>query len=55
MLTCEGRALVTALQDRLIELYVQQDEARREHDPDRAHDLQVEIHKATAQREKIRR
>ena len=55
MLTCEGRALVTALQDRLIELYVQQDEARREHDPDRAHDLQVEIDKATAQREEIRR
>jgi len=51
MLTCEGRALVTAIQDHLIELYVQQDEARREHDPDRAHDLQVEIDKATAQRE----
>jgi hypothetical protein len=55
MLTCEGRVLVTAIQDRLIELYVQQDKARREHDPDRAHDLQVEIDKATAQREKIRR
>jgi hypothetical protein len=41
MLTCEGRALVTEIQDRLIELYVQQDEARREHDPDRAHELQV--------------
>ena len=26
MLTCEGRALVTEIQDRLIELYVQQDE-----------------------------
>jgi hypothetical protein len=55
MLTCEGRALVTAIQDRLIELYVQQDEARREHDPDRAHGLQVEIDKTTAQREEIRR
>jgi len=55
MLTCEGRALVTAIQDHLIELYVQQDEARREHDPDRAHDLQVEIDKATAQREEIGR
>jgi hypothetical protein len=55
MLTCEEGALVTAIQDRLIELYVQQDEARREHDPDRAHDLQVEIDKATAQREEIRR
>jgi molybdenum-dependent DNA-binding transcriptional regulator ModE len=55
MLTREGRALVTAIQDRLIELYVQQDEARREQDPDRAHDLQVEIDEATAQREEIRR
>jgi hypothetical protein len=55
MLTCEGRALVTAIQDRLIDLYVQQDEARREHDPDRAHGLQVEIDKTTAQREEIRR
>jgi molybdenum-dependent DNA-binding transcriptional regulator ModE len=55
MLTCEGRALVTEIQDRLIELYVQQDEARREHDPDRAQELQVEIDKATVQREEIRR
>ena len=55
MLTREGCALVTGIQDRLIELYVQQDEARREHDPDRAHDLQVEIDKATAQREEMRR
>ena len=47
MLTCEGRALVTAIEDHLIELCVQQDEARR--------DLQVEIDKATAQREEIRR
>jgi hypothetical protein len=51
MFTCEERALVTEIQDRLIDLYVQQDEARREHDPDRAHELQVEIDKATAQRE----
>jgi hypothetical protein len=54
MLTCEER-LVTEIEDRLIELYVQHDEARREHDPDRAHQLQVEIEKATAQREEIRR
>ena len=46
MLTCEEPALVTEIQDRLIELYVQQDEARREHGPDRAHELQVEIDKA---------
>jgi hypothetical protein len=55
MLTCEGRALVTEIEDRLIELYVEQDEARREHDPHRAHELQAEIDKATAQREEIRR
>jgi len=55
MLTSEARALVTEIQDRLIDLYVQQDEARGEHDPDRAHELQVEIDKAAAQREEIRR
>ena len=55
MLTSEARALVTAIQDRLIDLYVQQDEARGEHDPDRARELQVAIDKATAQREEIRR
>jgi hypothetical protein len=43
MQTSEARALVTEIQDRLIDLYVQQDEARREHDPDRARELQVEI------------
>jgi hypothetical protein len=36
MLISEARALVTEIQDRLIDLYVQQDEARGEHDPDRA-------------------
>jgi molybdenum-dependent DNA-binding transcriptional regulator ModE len=55
MFTSEGRALVTEIQDRLIELYVQQDEARRSEDRDRAQELQVEIDKATAQREEIRR
>jgi len=55
MLTSEARALVTEIQDRLIDLYVQQDEARGEHDPDRARELQVEIDKATARREEIRR
>ena len=55
MLTSEARARVTAIQDRLIELYVQQDEARGEQNPDRARELQVEIDKATARREEIRR
>src|SRR5690348_14430852 len=54
MLTSEARALVTEIQDRLIELYVQQDEAG-EQDPDRVRELQVEIDKAAAQREEIRR
>ena len=49
MLTSEARARVTAIQDRLIDLYVQQDEARGEQGPDRARELQVEIEKATAQ------
>jgi len=52
MQTSEERALVTEIQDRLIDLYVQQDEARGEHDPDRARELQVEIDKATAHRER---
>jgi hypothetical protein len=55
MLTSEARALITEILDRLIDLYVQQDEARGEQDPDRARELQVEIDKATAQREEIRR
>jgi hypothetical protein len=55
MLTSERCALVTEIQDRLLELYVQQDEARRAEDRDRAHALQVEIDKAAAQREEIRR
>jgi hypothetical protein len=54
MLTSEGRALVTKIQDRLIELYVQQKEAKRTEDPSRAHELH-ETDKATAQREEIRR
>jgi hypothetical protein len=55
MPTSERRALVTEIQDRLIELYVQQDDARRTEDLDSAHELQVEIDKARAQREDIRR
>jgi hypothetical protein len=55
MSTSEERALVTEIQDRLLELYVQQDEARTAEDRDRARKLQAEIDKATAQREEIRR
>jgi hypothetical protein len=52
MQTSEARALVTEIQDRLIDLYVRQDEALREHD---SRELQVEIDKDTTQREEIRR
>jgi hypothetical protein len=55
MLTSEACAPVTEIQDRLIDLYVQQDEARGEQNPDRARALQVEIDKATARWEEIRR
>ena len=55
MLTSEARAPVTKIQDRLIDLYVRQDEAPGEQNPDRARELQVEIDKATARREEIRR
>ena len=54
MSTSEKRALVTEIQDHLIELYVQQDEARRAEDRDRARELEIEIDKARAQREEIR-
>jgi hypothetical protein len=54
MLTSEARAPVTEIQDRLIDLYVQQD-GTGEQNPDRARELQVEIDKATARREEIRR
>jgi hypothetical protein len=55
MLRSEGRDLVTDIADRLIELYVQQDEARRTEDRDQARGLQVEIDKPAAQREIRRR
>ena len=55
MLTSERRALVTEIEDVLIELCVEQDEARRTEDRDRVHELQMEIDRATAQREDIRR
>ena len=53
MSTSEERAL-TEIQDRLIELYVQQDEAKRAEDRDRARELEIEIDQTTAQREEIR-
>jgi hypothetical protein len=55
MLTPEERALATDMADRLIELYVERDEARTDKDWDRAHDLQAEIDEVAAQREDILR
>jgi hypothetical protein len=51
MLISEGSALVSDTQDRPMELYVRRTRRGR----DRAHALQVEIDKATPQREQIRR
>ena len=55
MSTSDKRALVAEIEDRLIELYVGQDEAMRAEDRDLARELQVEIDQARAQREEIRR
>jgi hypothetical protein len=43
MLTPEERALLTEQQDRLIELYVAQEEAAMAHDWRRVGELQIEI------------
>jgi molybdenum-dependent DNA-binding transcriptional regulator ModE len=55
MLTSEARALVTEIQDRLIELYCAAGRGTGEQNPDRARELQVEIDKATTQQEEIQR
>ena len=49
MLTPEERALITDMKDRLIELYVERDEAAKTGDRDRARDLQTEIEHVAAQ------
>jgi hypothetical protein len=55
MPTFEEHALLTEIDDRLIELYVRQDEAKRTEDRDLARQLQIEIDQARGQREEIRR
>ena len=55
MSTSEEGALVSEIEDRLIELYVRQDEARRAKDPEGARELEIEIDQVRAQREEIRR
>jgi hypothetical protein len=53
MLTSEERALATHIGDRLIELYVERDQARTDRDWDRVRELQDEIDVAAAQRQEI--
>jgi hypothetical protein len=53
MLTMEERALATHIGDRLIELYVERDEAVLAGEIDRVHDLQAEIDEAAAQRREV--
>ena len=49
MLTPEERALITDMQDHLIELYVARAEATKTGDSDRARELQREIAHVTAE------
>jgi len=50
----EEDAFVTEIRDRLIDLYVQQDKAKRAEDRVRARELQIEIEKSRARQEEIR-
>jgi hypothetical protein len=54
MLTPEERALLTDQQDRLIDLFVQRDEAVRAEDWDRARDLESRIDEAQGEADAIR-
>jgi hypothetical protein len=53
MLTAEERALATDIADRLIELYVERDEARRAKDWDRVRDRQAKIDETAAERQEL--
>jgi hypothetical protein len=53
MLTAEERALATHIGDRLIELYVERDQALTEKDWDRARELQDEINVTATERQEI--
>lgn len=54
MLTQEERALLTDIQDRLLELYVLRERAGRERDRERLASIESEIAEVEAQREQIR-
>ena len=53
-MTTSRERSVTELQDRIIELAVQQDEARHRHDPQRAAELTREIARLAAERDRLR-
>jgi hypothetical protein len=53
MLTAEERALATHIGDRLIELYVERDQASTERNWGRVRELQGEIDAAAAQRREL--
>ena len=54
MLTPEERAVITDMQDHLIELYVARAEATKAGDSDRARELQSEIEHVSAEVQGIR-
>jgi len=55
MLTPEERALVTAIGDKLLDLYARRDDAIRDGALDHAQGLQAEITEAAGERERILR
>ena len=55
MLTPEERALLTDMQDQLIELYVAKDEAAGREDWSRVHELERGIDHVIGQRDEIRK
>ena len=54
MATSEDRSRVAAIQDRIIELAVQQDEAETRRDPGRATELKDEIARLAAECDRLR-
>ena len=54
MLTPEKRALLTDIEDRLLELYVLREYANKAGDVERIYSIQAEILKTEAQRKEVR-
>ena len=55
MTASEDGSRVTDIQERIIELAVEQDEARHRHDPARASQLEDEIARLAAEYDRLRR